>query len=594
MPRLEFTIAVKPFGDAARKDAKKVTDELRTQGKEVDKDTKKLKQFAGAWGDIGKQIEKTKKRQAELFDITKSKATELGQKLRELHRHSSAAFELGMFRGINKVQGGFEGVIRKVFTLKNALLATAVGGAGYLLGRKAIGNAFGDIETESTVKRRFGGDSGQLFSLADRIAGRAGVEGGTAQAGLIELAEAIQGTATEGTAFHGKKLTGASSAALRKKLLEFAGSRYERLLTLFPNQDPAQIAELLAQVGTGAEGTRTFARAFGINKVLAGRIEKEAEKKKLGRGDVLDRLLESSGLTEEAAAAKRKTFQFQIKSIGSQLEDSLGGIGRKAVESLNKKFGEGTTLAQKLQDFLASDRGKNAIDQMGQSLAKVVGFAAELASKIPEALGWLERNKTLLITLGSIYGGARVIGAGRDLVEGVFGKNLGLFGNLVGGGGIPVKVTNWTGAGDGFTSAIKLLLSKNVLAGGAAAAVFLHSPELNAGEGAYVRSQAFKDEVKAMDEKARAYRYAQQDKDVVFGPGNAPGVKAFLSRREEESSTVFGPGDSRGVREFMARTEAGQSANITLVNNTYLDSKLITSTVEKRQINQARDQAPPR
>jgi hypothetical protein len=181
---------------------------------------------------------------------------------------------------------------------------------------------------------------------------------------------------------------------------------------------PEEIGRVLAEAGTGEEGLGALSRMVGLGRASTADALDDAKKHKLPIADIVGRILERGGITEQAASDQRHTFDFQIKSIGAQLSDALGNVGTSAIEKLNKSLGEGTTLAEKLQKYLSSPDGKKMIDQLGDSLSKVVNFAAELAKRLPQAISWISEHKGTLLAIAGVYGAAKIGGAVAGVVGG--------------------------------------------------------------------------------------------------------------------------------------------------------------------------------
>lgn len=437
-------IPIKPewLGDEALGKAKKFTNELEKQkkatssyrdvgdffgrlGNEFGKQQKKVQDWSKSFGEVFAQIGGEKKKVWDsFFQRNENGMDRLIKKSRELRQDLGTAFEISTTRGVgfalNKVTSGIEGALGKVFNLKNALLATAVGGVTYGLASRALRGGLGNVRDDARVRREFGGTLGAgVKGSVEDIAASAGVEGGEALAALTPIARAIKETRIGSVLKSGRKLTTQGQVdQVQKQTLGLATDYTKRLLTVFPEASPDEIGRLLAEAGTGEEGIGSLARFVGLGKASTRDLLTDAKKKKLAIGDIVGNVLNRAGVTDQAASDQRKTFDFQIKSIGSQLSDALGNVGTSAIEKLNKSLGEGTTLAERLQKYLASPEGKRNIDALGESLSKVVSFAADLAKKIPEAIRWISDNKTTLLAVAGVYGAVKVGGAAASIIGG--------------------------------------------------------------------------------------------------------------------------------------------------------------------------------
>lgn len=455
-PTVAFQIKPEWKGEEAAAKARALTKELEKQkaavgwaknleygfhnlGLAIVKNQAKVKEWRQAFGDVFAQIGADRqKKWDEFFARNETGMDRLIKKSKDLRQDFGVAFEMSTARGVgftlNKITGGIDTAIGKIFNLKNALLATAVGGGIFTLGRKALGNARDDARIDARVRREFQGPLGQnIRDAADIIAPGAGIQNGDALAALTPIGRAIKETVVGSKLRSGQALkTQAQVDLVRKQTLGLATKYTNRVLTLFPESSPEEVGRMLAEAGTGEEGFRQLARFVGLGRASTNDIVKEAQKKKLPIGDIVGKILERGGITEQAASDQRKTFDFQIKSIGSQLEDAIGNVGSSAIERLNKSLGEGTTLAEKLQKYLASPEGKKMIDSLGDALSRVVGFAADLAKKIPETIRFISDHKTLLLSIAGAYGALKVGGGVANAIGGI--KSAGGIGAAFGGG----------------------------------------------------------------------------------------------------------------------------------------------------------------
>lgn len=420
---------------------------------------KKVKDWNKALGEVFAQIGGEKRKVWDsFFTRNETGMDRLIKRSKELREDLGTAFEVSTSRGVGfaltKITNGVDGALSKIFNLKNALAATLVGGAAYGLASSALRGGLGNVRDDAKLRREFRGQAyfgparpadvlgaGQfgptrpaqemgyrdgmydnvLSSIAD-ISTSSGIEGGAATAALLPIARAIKETRVGSKLKGGKKLTNQDQVdAVRTQTLGLATSYTKRLLTLFPQEAPEEVGRLLAEAGTGEEGIGQLARFVGLGKASTKDILDDAKKKKLAIGDIVGKVLERGGVTDEAASDQRKTFDFQIKSIGSQLNDAIGNVGTSAIEKLNKSLGEGTTLAEKLQKYLGSPEGKKMIDKLGDSLSRVVSFAADLAKSIPGILSTIDRFKVPLLAIAGLYGAVKVGGVVANAV-GSLGK----------------------------------------------------------------------------------------------------------------------------------------------------------------------------
>lgn len=427
---------------------------------------KKVKDWNKALGEVFAQIGGEKRKVWDsFFTRNETGMDRLIKRSKELREDLGTAFEVSTSRGVGfaltKITNGVDGALSKIFNLKNALAATLVGGAAYGLASSALRGGLGNVRDDAKLRREFRGQAyfgparpadvlgaGQfgptrpaqemgyrdsmydnvLSSIAD-ISTSSGIESGAATAALLPIARAIKETHVGSKLKGGKKLANQDQVdAVRTQTLGLATSYTKRLLTLFPQEAPEEVGRLLAEAGTGEEGIGQLARFVGLGKASTKDILDDAKKKKLAIGDIVGKVLERSGVTDEAASDQRKTFDFQIKSIGSQLNDAIGNVGTSAIEKLNKSLGEGTTLAEKLQKYLGSPEGKKMIDKLGDSLSRVVSFAADLAKSIPGILATIDRFKVPLLAIAGLYGAVKVGGVVASVVGGakdLLGKSRG-------------------------------------------------------------------------------------------------------------------------------------------------------------------------
>lgn len=334
--------------------------------------------------------------------------------------------------GLQRFTHSVEGVTRKVFNLKHAIAGTLVGGAAIWGIHKLFEEGSQQISTRNRLKREFGEDAENIMSLGERIGLQSGVQGDRAAKGLIPLAEQLQAI-QEGAQFRGmrRKLTGSEAEALRKKNLAFGGGLLQRVQTLVPDMDTDELGRILGDALAGPEGIRSMVSALQLSKrskTLSALNEKgqafkalsPEEKKRFGitkagqyleQGDLVNLLLQRSGLTDQAALEARKKLPFQLQSIKAQGLDTLGEIGAKAMETLNEKLGKGATLAESLQKYLASDEGKKTIKDISDGVASITEGLIEIAKSIPKIASFFSEHKGTILALATAYAGVKGVGA---------------------------------------------------------------------------------------------------------------------------------------------------------------------------------------
>jgi hypothetical protein len=399
-------------------------------------DTKKtldtLTKVATNWDKVfGPNGDKTVKNQARQI-VTLTRAWEdLGKAIKLAKDNFKQGFEVGSksLSGVKAFTSGIEGATKKVLNLKNAIAATAVGGAA-IWGIKAIyEQGTGQQRNLARIRREFGSEADSFINHGNRVGLRSGIQGDDAAAALVPFGEQLQAIQA-GAQFRGmkKKLTASQAEALRKKNLAFGAGILERMQTLSPDIDSETLGRVLGDSLAGPEGIKALIGTLHLSKrskTLSADNEKgEAfkslspeERKRLGitkkgqyleQGDLVNLLLERSGMTDKAAADERKTFGFQAKSVKAQMMDTVGDIGSSALDALNTKLGKGATLAESLHDYLASDDGKKTIDGITEGVVKITETVVSLAKQLPAIGSWLKEHKTLLEVLAGAYGVAKV------------------------------------------------------------------------------------------------------------------------------------------------------------------------------------------
>lgn len=416
-------------------------------------DTKKsldqLKQVSTQWDKtFGKDGGKPVKEQVNQIRSLTQAWRDLGGAIKGVRDNFRSGFDVGSrsLAGVKAFTSGIEGATKKVLNLKNAIAATAIGGAA-IWGIKAIfEQGTGQQRNLKRVRREFGDEAGQFIDIGNKVGLRSGIQGDDAAAALVPLGEQLQAI-QKGAQFRGMKkpLTEAQAAALRAKNLAFGGNLLERIQTLSPDIDPETLGRVLGDSLAGPEGIKSLIGTLHLSKrskLMSAANEKgeafkaltPAEQKRLGitkkgqyleQGDLVNLLLERSGMTDQAAADERKTFGFQAKSIRAQFMDTLGDIGSSALDKMNEKLGKGKTLAESLHDYLASKDGQKTIEGITNSVVKITEGIVTIATKLPAIASWLSEHKLLLGGIAGIYGAAKVAPTVVGLAKGV--------GSLVGG-----------------------------------------------------------------------------------------------------------------------------------------------------------------
>lgn len=454
MRRLEFTIAVKPFGEAAKKDASKFTGELRAQ----DASALKLgKTLTKTISDAHRELTRTSGavRQHTNFLVTgfgaaTSAVDKFNQKLIHGTKH---AFE--------KVRESF----REAWPFaKGNLLAHGIEKL-FDAPKKIIEVGSADIKARQRLGREFGGDAEFMERIAKRVGSGAGLDNASALQALFQIGESVSST-TKGTNLRGKKLSEGDAKRVREQTFNFGAKLFERVSTITgaKGEEAEQLAYLLSNAGSGPEGMRGLVAGLHLNKAYSAEILKANEKGKLadlvgadkakelgikkgqiaGQGTVIDLLLQKSGFTEGAAAEERQRFGYQLKSIGATFENVLGDIGSRTLDKITGGFAKGETMAERFKKAIESPKGQETIKKIADGIAAAAEGAVKLATKLPDLINFLERHKTLIGAAAGVWGVATV----AKPVAGLLGKAGGL---LSGGislvkGGVPVYVTN-DGAG---------------------------------------------------------------------------------------------------------------------------------------------------
>lgn len=420
--RLEFTIAVKPFGEAAKKDVAKFTGQLRASDDAIARLNKTLAGTLKSAKRSFEDISQVAGRSTNVIADGISKAIGVVDKLNDrLIRGTKHAFE--------KVKEHARDAFKE--TTIGALRRGGERAFDFVLElpKRLFEAGSGDIRARQRLKREFGAEGGYMQDIATRVGKRAGLDDSDALTALFAVGEAVSGT-TAGTMFRGKKLSEADARKLREQTFGFGAKLFERVATITgaSGEEANQLGYLLANAGAGPEGMRGLVSALHLNKAISSQILKANEKGKLyeylgaegskkfgvqkgqvaGQGTMIDLLLQRSGFTEEAAAEERKKFGYQVKSIGATFEGALGDIGSTVLDKITGGFAKGTTLAEKFQQALESDKGKKTIEGIANGITSAAEAAVALAKKLPEVFGFIERHKGLLGVLAGGYAAASV------------------------------------------------------------------------------------------------------------------------------------------------------------------------------------------
>lgn len=348
---------------------------------------------------------------------------------------SGASKSIGEFgskgaAGLQKLSSGIDSVARKIFNLKNVIVGSAIGGGLIFGAKKFIEEGTQQIRTRNRLRREFGAEAKDIEGAAGRIAFRGGIQDDEAARGLIPLAEQLQ-QIQEGATFRGIKgpLSRGQADALRKKNLNFGAKLFGRISAMAPDVDSEELGRVLGDALAGPEGIRSLISTLHLSKrsrTLSQANEKgqafkalsPEERKRFGvtragqfleQGDLVNLVLERSGITEAGADAAQKNFSHQIRQIKSTLLDQLGEVGASALDTLTEKLGKGATAAQRLQDYLKSDEGRKTIDSIKQGVVSIVEGIVKLSTELPKIGRWLSEHKGTIAALAAVYGAGKVI-----------------------------------------------------------------------------------------------------------------------------------------------------------------------------------------
>ena len=424
--------------------------------------------------DNEKQVTKLGKAFKTGLKDAKKATEELDGEAQKLGRTFSSSLGDGL-RSVHRFTEGVDKLRHKILNLKTALAGTAVGIAAVWAGKTLYEQGKQQLATYGRIKREFGPEESATFaSIATPAGKRAGLGDDDTIRALIPFRERLDDIEA-GAQFRGirGKLTATQAAALRTRNLAFGANLLSRVSTLAPEIDAEQAGSVLADALSGPEGIRRLVTEFNLSKrskTVAAANEKgevykflrEEERRKynitrkgqfLEQGDLVDVLLQRSGLTEDAAEAKRKKLDFQIRSIGAQAQDALGDIGSRALERFNSGMGKGTSLAEKFEMAIKSKEGQKALDQISDTVVSIADGAVKIAVELPKIAAFLGEHKSTLLALAGAYAGFKIMsfagGKLKSLSEKAEKEGGGLgasiMGKLAGGaykGALPVYVVN--------------------------------------------------------------------------------------------------------------------------------------------------------
>lgn len=407
--------------------------------------TKVSTQWDKTFGEAGN---KKIKNQARQIDTLKRTWQDLTKAIKLAKENFDAGFDSAKLRNLEKFNKSLDGTVRKVFNLKNALAGSVAGGALVYGINKLFEEGSQQVKTRRRLEREFGtGYGGRISKVAEGVSFKAGVQGDEAARALIPFAEQLEAI-QEGSQFRGQKkpLTAAQAEALKRKNLAFGANVFARVSALAPDVPTEDLGRILADALSGPEGVRSLVSELHLSKrskTLSQANEKgEAfkalspeERKKYGvtqkgqfleQGDLVNLLLERSGISDKAAADAQKTFEFQRRSITAQLTDTLGDIGAGALDSLTEKLGQGATAAERLKSYLASDEGKKTVEGIKDAVVGITEGMVSIAKELPKIGSWLSEHKGTIAGIAAAYaalkaapgltgigGGLQAVGAGN-------------------------------------------------------------------------------------------------------------------------------------------------------------------------------------
>lgn len=415
-----------------------------------------------------KDLPKLAKETKEYLKGAKSAFGDTGREAEQMGRTFSRSMEEGL-RGVDKMSGRLEKLRGKLVNIKTVLAGTAVGVAAIWAGRKLYEGGKANLATEGRIDREFGDEADTLKRISGNAGGRAGISEDETVKAIIPFRERLDDIEA-GAQFRGmrRKLTADQAKVLRERNLQFGANLFSRVTTLAPDVDPNEAGSVLADALAGPEGIKRLIAEFNLSKrsrTVAQANEKgevykllRAEEKQrygitkkgqyLEQGDLVNILLERSGITEGAAEAKRKKLDFQIKAIGASAENALADIGARALDKFNNGVAKGTTLSEKFNSALESKEGKRVLDGVASAVVGIAEGAVKVATALPKIGGFLAEHKTTLLALGGAFLGLKGMSAIGGKMKDVTGGAGGILGALgVGKQPIPVYVVNGPAGG---------------------------------------------------------------------------------------------------------------------------------------------------
>lgn len=471
---------------------------------------------AGAVNGLKTQSKLIKDQKKDIGELGKTQNKVLGDAAKGLKSATNEAEKFsftfkGAFRQakseLEQFGRGVETLKSKLVSLKTIVVGSAIGGLAIAGINKLLTGGMAEQKATGRINREFGADAKFLQAQAALIARQSGISREAALKAIIPVAETTQETQA-GTTFRGRKLNAAQAGALRQQTTKFGAGLLSRIATVTGagGDELADLAQAIAEGGAGPEGTRRFVSAIGGNRVFARELSAANQKGQIakflaqrgfsadrlkglgikngqiaGQGTVLDIIAQQSGITDQAAEAKRHSFGFQRQAIGASIDTTLGEIGASALDKLTKSFGKGKTLAEKFQEVLESEKGKKVIDGIASAIDKVVEGLVKVATEIPKIIGFISQHKTAFEILGGglvlgkgISMGAGLIGGAKDVFKafGIGGGAGKLVEGAMGSKPIPVYVVNAPALGGeggiaGAAGGAKGLLAKAGLVAGA-------------------------------------------------------------------------------------------------------------------------------
>ena len=542
------------------------------------------------FGPNGDKPVKNQKRQIDL--LTRS-WQDLGSAIKLARENFKGGFSAGSesMRGLKTFTGGIDGAVKKVFNLKNAIAATAIGAGAIWLGKSIFEEGAQQIRTRKRINREFGAyGGGILTSNAQRINFAAGVQDDEAARGLIPLAEqleAIQG----GAQFRGMKrpLSVMQADNLRRKNLSFGADIFKRLSVLAPEVAPEELGRVLGDALAGPEGVRSLISTLNLSKrsrTLSQANEKgqvfkvltPEERRRYGiskqgqfleQGDLVSLMLGRSGMTEKAAQDEQKNFSHQVRQIKSTLMDQIGDIGSGALDTLTLKLGQGATAAERLRNYLGSEEGKRTVDGIKDSVVKITEGIANIVTDIPKIGSWLKEHKTLLEILAGAYGVAKIAPTAVGLVKGIGAAVSGARGSTP---AMPLYVSNVGLGGSPGAPGGSGLLAKAGLVVGVGVAGYAAGRYLDEKLGVSTKL------ANALDSKSAA----KEESGVASN-------KQFLADQAANREKTIKALEARGIDRGHAIYFADHPQELVATTNVNIDGQKVAAVVEKHMVKNVRN-----